>query len=85
MCRNSPADIDVPGDKTTEHSIEVSADALGVLIVGPVQIDTKLDDRTKAMVTFRKQNRYPETMRFASDNVSQAQFFEAGLPNRQTL
>jgi hypothetical protein len=63
--------------KTTDHSIEVTADALGVLSVGPVQLDTKLDDRTKAMVTFRKANRNPETMRFGSDNVNQPQFFEA--------
>ena len=69
--------VDFPEEKTTEHSIEVKADALGVLHIGPVQLDTKLDDRTKAMVTFKKANRNPETMRFAVDNISQPQFFEA--------
>ena len=76
--------VEVPGrtltfteETTTEHSIEVKADALGVLNVGPVQLDTKLDDRTKAMVTFKKANRNPETMRFALDNYNQPQFYEA--------
>jgi hypothetical protein len=64
-------------EQTTDHSIEVKADALGKLSVGPVQLDTKLDDRVKAMVTFRKVNRNPETMRFTADNVNQPQFFEA--------
>jgi hypothetical protein len=64
-------------EQTTEHSIEVKADTLGKLSVGPVQLDTKLDDRVKTMVTFRKANRNPETMRFTADNVNQPQFFEA--------
>src|SRR5262249_54807797 len=34
-------------------------------------------DRVKAMVTFRKANRNPETMRFTADNLTQPQFFEA--------
>jgi hypothetical protein len=62
---------------TTEHSIEVKADAVGKLSVGPVQLDTKLDDRVKAMVTFRKANRNPETLRFTADTINQPQFFEA--------
>jgi hypothetical protein len=69
--------IKFPEEKTTEHSIEVKADALGKLIVGPVQLDTKLDDRTKALVTFKKVNRNPETIRFTMDNISEPQFFEA--------
>lgn len=70
-----------PEAQTTDHSIEVAADALGMLRVGPVQLDTRLDDRTKAMVTFRKANRNPETMRFSSDNLAQPQFFEAWTAN----
>jgi hypothetical protein len=66
-----------PEAKTTDHAIEVAADALGTLRVGPVQLDTKLDDRTKAMVTFRKANRNPETLRFTSENLKDAQYFEA--------
>lgn len=66
-----------PEEQTTDHTIEVKADAAGVLRVGPVQLDTRLDDRTKAMVTFRKANRNPETMRFTADNAGQPQFFEA--------
>ena len=69
--------IEFPEAKTTDHSIEVKADALGVLRVGPVQLDTRLDDRTKAMVTFRKAHRNPETMRFTVGDVSQPQYFEA--------
>jgi hypothetical protein len=64
-------------EQTTEHSIEVKADALGKLSVGPVELDTKLDDRVKVMVTFRKANRNPETMRFTADNIKEPQFFEA--------
>jgi hypothetical protein len=64
-------------EQTTEHSIEVQADALGKLSVGPVELDTKLDDRVKAMVTFRKTNRNPETMRFTAANINEPQFFEA--------
>jgi hypothetical protein len=64
-------------EQTTEHSIEVKADALGKLSVGPVELDTKLDDRVKVMVTFRKANRNPETLRFTADNLNQPQFFEA--------
>jgi hypothetical protein len=66
-----------PEEKTSEHSIEVRADALGMLRIGPIQLDTRLDDRTKAMIMFRKAHRDPETLRFALDNVSQPQFFEA--------
>jgi hypothetical protein len=69
--------IKFPEEQTTEHSIEVKADALGKLIVGPVQLDTKLDDRVKVMVTFRKAKRNPETIRFTVDNINQPQFFEA--------
>jgi hypothetical protein len=64
-------------EQTTDHSIEVKADALGKLSVGPVELDTKLDDRVKAMVTFRKDNRNPETFRFTADTLNQPQFFEA--------
>jgi hypothetical protein len=64
-------------EQTTEHSIEVKADALGKLSVGPVELDTKLDERVKVMVTFRKANRNPETMRFTADNIKEPQFFEA--------
>ena len=64
-------------EQTTEHSIEVKADALGKLSVGPVELDTKLDERVKVMVTFRKANRNPETMRFTADNTKEPQFFEA--------
>jgi hypothetical protein len=64
-------------EQTTEHSIEVKADALGKLSVGPVELDTKLDDRVKAMVTLRKANRNPETMRFTAANINEPQFFEA--------
>jgi hypothetical protein len=64
-------------EQTTEHSIEVKADALGTLSVGPVELDTKLDDRVKVMVTFRKANRNPETLRFTADNIKERQFFEA--------
>ncbi len=42
-----------------------------------MQLDTRLDDRTKAMVTFRKAHRNPETMRFTVGDVSQPQYFEA--------
>jgi hypothetical protein len=64
-------------EQTTEHSIEVKADALGKLSVGPMQLDTKLDDRVKVLVTFRKAKRNPETLRFTADNINQPQFFEA--------
>src|SRR5260221_616131 len=64
-------------EQTTEHSIEVKADALGKLSVGPVQLDTKLDERVKVMVRFRKANRNPETLRFTADTINQPQFFEA--------
>ena len=64
-------------EQTTEHSIEVKADALGKLSVGPVELDTKLDERVKVMVKFQKANRNPETMRFTADNIKEPQFFEA--------
>lgn len=69
--------IRFPEEQTTEHSIEVKADALGKLIVGPVELNTVLDDRTKVEVTFRKKNRNPETIRFTKDTIGHPQFFEA--------
>jgi len=64
-------------EKTTDHSIEVKADAPGRLIVGPVQLNTKLSDKIVAMVTFKKANRNPETLRFTFDNMNEPQYFEA--------
>lgn len=67
-------------EKTTNHSIEVKADAPGRLTVGPVQLDTTLNNRVVAMVTFKKNNRNPETMRFTADNQDSLkfpQYFEA--------
>jgi len=61
-------------EKTTEHSIEVKADAPGRLSVGPVQLDTALSPRVVAMVTFKKANRNPETMRFTVDNQDSTKF-----------
>ena len=45
--------------------------------MGPVELDTKLDERVKVMVKFQKANRNPETMRFTADNIKEPQFFEA--------
>jgi hypothetical protein len=65
-----------PEEKTTEHSIEVNAEALAALNVGPIQLDTRLDERTKAMITFKQGSRNPETLRFDANTVNKPQFFQ---------
>ncbi len=64
-------------EKTTAHSIEVKAEAPGRLIVGPIVLDTKLSDKVVAMITLKKDNRNPETLRFTVDNIKEPQYFEA--------
>jgi hypothetical protein len=69
--------IKIDEEKTTEHSIEVKAETLGTLKVGPIELDTNLDDRTKTMITFKREGKSPITLRFTADNLSDPQFFEA--------
>jgi hypothetical protein len=67
----------VEEEQTLNHSIEIAASAPGRLMVGPIQLDTALDDRTVAMVTIKKVNRNPETFRFTNKNIEELQYFEA--------
>ena len=63
-------------EQTTEHSIEVRADALDRLSIGPVQLDTKLDEKVSALVTIRRKGHNSETMRFTAQNISESQLLE---------
>jgi hypothetical protein len=69
--------INIEDEATSEHSIEVKAEVLGTLRVGPIELDTTLDDRTKMMITFKRPDRDPVTLRFTADTLGNPQFFEA--------
>ncbi|WP_454802129.1 hypothetical protein [Mucilaginibacter phyllosphaerae] len=69
--------LKISEEQTTEHSIEVKAEVLGTLRVGPIELDTTLDDRTKMMITFKRPDRDPVTLRFTADTLGNPQFFEA--------
>ncbi len=75
--------VEIPGrtikldeEKTTDHSIEIKTDALDKLSIGPVQLDTKLSDTVKAMVTLRRSGHSPETLRFTAQNAAESQFLD---------
>jgi len=65
-----------PEEQVTDHTIEVKADALGRLIVGPIQLDTKLSEEVKAIITFRQGSR-TESVELNADNVKEIKYFEA--------
>lgn len=62
---------------TTDHSIEVRADSLGSLVVGPIRFDHDLSsDRVEISVAFASGTRPEQTLRFDARNREQDRFFK---------
>ncbi|UKJ08519.1 hypothetical protein [Solitalea lacus] len=60
---------------TDQHSIEVFADTLGTLRVGPITIDTTLVDNIDVLIIF-KQGKRKEIMKFNTTNLEEERYFE---------
>jgi len=73
---NADNEIVVPDETTTDTQIEVKADVVGHLNVGPVYLAADLNKHMLVEVTFNKDGFNPVTVMFSIDNVTQKQSFE---------
>jgi len=73
---NPDNEIIVPDETTTDTQIEVKADVLGHLNVGPIYLSADLNKHMLVEVTFIKEGFDPFTLMFTQDNASIKQRFQ---------
>jgi len=66
----------VPEEGTTDTQIEVKANIVGHLIVGPLSLDVNLNQYTDVEVTFEKKGFDPITHLFTAANINDKKVFE---------
>ncbi len=77
---NPDNEIIVPDETTTDTQIEVKADVLGHLNVGPIYLSADLNKHMLVQVTFTKEGFDPTTLFFTQDNASVKQRFQLWTP-----
>lgn len=73
---NKDNEIVIPDETTSNTQIEVKADILGHLKVGPVYLAADLNKHMLVEVTFNKDGFDPVTLMFTADNVTAKQYFQ---------
>jgi hypothetical protein len=73
---NEDNTVIIPDETTTNTQIEVKADLVGHLKVGPVYLSADLNKHMVVEVTFTRDGFAPSTMTFTQENVADKQFFE---------
>ena len=73
---NSDNEIEVPDETTTNTQIEVKANVLGHLNVGPIYLSADLNKHMLVEVTFSKDGFEPQTLIFTLDNAATKQRFQ---------
>ena len=73
---NSDNEIEVPDETTTNTQIEVKANVLGHLNVGPIYLSADLNKHMLVEVTFSKDGFAPQTLIFTLDNAATKQRFQ---------
>jgi hypothetical protein len=72
---NPDNEIDIPDETTTNTQIEVHADVLGHLNVGPVYLAADLNKHMLVEITFTTEGFDPVTLMFTNDNLTVKQSF----------
>ena len=75
----------IPEEPTTDTQIEVKANIVGHLIVGPLNLDVNLDQHTEIEVTFEKNGFDPTTWLFSAANINDKKVFELWTNENTTL
>lgn len=73
---NADNEIVIPDETTTDTQIEVKADVVGHLNVGPIYLAADLNKHMLVEVTFKKDGFDPTTIMFTLDNITDKQKFE---------